>query len=325
MGLLSLFLHDSQTDGRPSQTFMDNAQSNEQSSDPKDRWNFYRVYTLFNSVFDATQGDAKSRWDTVRANMAAIAGLGSSQPDIYVLCDDANIWTVTPSNGNPTAWKAPGTFSSPGVWEPFEDTPADQSGDQMEGVQFEQKRVHEYSSAVTCQDGVNNRFQMAYQIKVADVDYIVLCTGNENHKVSLSEISYAEGTDIMDTQTWSTTFFHEIMHQLPLNQRGDNSGGAAAGGERYGWEGVREVRSTYSPLNPDSNKFFAMALSMEEWLWHTGVAVSFNAEYTRLAQMKLEAQQQAQNNQNPDQTQITNTPIDTYKLPSPAPGPWQEG
>lgn len=47
-----------------------------------------------------------------------------------------------------------------------------------------------------------------------------------------------------------------------------------------------------------------MALSMEEWMWHTGTAVSFNAEYTRL-----------------DQNPADNT-IQNLNLPSPAPGAW---
>lgn len=83
--------------------------------------------------------------------------------------------------------------------------------------------------------------------------------------------------------------------------------GTQQGGERYGWGGagsIQDCRSSYSPLNPDSNKFFAMALSMDEWIWNTGTAVSFNAEYLRLGN-------------HPTDTQITN-----LGLPSPQPGPW---
>lgn len=46
---------------------------------------------------------------------------------------------------------------------------------------------------------------------------------------------------------------------------GDSSGGVAEKGERYGWDGMQEVRSTYSFHNPDSLVIFAMALSMEEY------------------------------------------------------------
>lgn len=102
----------------------------------------------------------------------------------------------------------------------------------------------------------------------------------------------------------STTFFHELMHVLPLNQVGDQSGGTAAGGERYGWNDAISIRSSYGQNNPDSTKLFAMALSMEEWMWHSGTAVSFNAEYLRLG------------------NHPTDTTIQNLNLPSPAPGPW---
>lgn len=157
---------------------------------------------------------------------------------------------------------------------------------------------------MTCADSVNGLFQIGYQTNIGGVTYISLCTKQNTYPLDLSSVSYQEGTGIMDTQTWSTTFFHEIMHVLPLNQVGDQSGGTASGGERYGWSGIQDCRSTYSPLNPDSNKFFAMALSMEEWIWNTGTAVSFNAEYTRLSA-------------NPADTTINN-----LNLPSPAPGAW---
>lgn len=135
-----------------------------------------------------------------------------------------------------------------------------------------------------------------------------MCLKQHNYPLDLSSITYSEGTDIMSTQTWSTTFFHEIMHVLPLNQVGDQSGGTAQGGERYGWQGIVDCRSTYSPQNPDSNKFFAMALSMEEWIWNTGTASSFNTEYGRLGAF----------------AQDPNVPstIKNLALPSPAPGPW---
>jgi hypothetical protein len=60
------------------------------------------------------------------------------------------------------------------------------------------------------------------------------------------------------------------------------AGGVAAGGERYGWDGMQEVRSTYSTTNPDSLVIFAMALSMEEYLWNSGSAATLQTQFTVL-------------------------------------------
>lgn len=256
------------------QGYMDNVQSNQQSGNTADHWNYYRVMTLFDIIFDGQQSDAQQRWDTVKANMAAIADLANNQPDVYVICDDTQFWTVSPSNGQPTVFNAPDGTS------------------------------HQFPSAVTCADTVNGLSQIAYRHHIGGVEYIALCTKQYSYPMDLSSITYQEGSNIMDTQTWSTTFFHEIMHVLPLNQVGDQSGGTAQGGERYGWQGIQDCRSTYSPLNPDSNKLFAMALSMEEWLWNTGTAVSFNAEYLRLG------------------NHPTDNTIANLNLPAPNPGPW---
>lgn len=65
--------------------------------------------------------------------------------------------------------------------------------------------------------------------------------------------------------------------------RGDQSGGVAVGGERYGWSGAQEVRTTYGTENPDSLVFYCLGLSFTGYLWYTGVAVSLQTEYQRLA------------------------------------------
>jgi hypothetical protein len=62
----------------------------------------------------------------------------------------------------------------------------------------------------------------------------------------------------------------------------DQSGGVAEEGERYGWEGMQEVRSTYSIRNPDSLVLFAMALSMEEYLWNSGSAATLQTQFIKL-------------------------------------------
>ena len=173
------------------QGYMDNAQSGQQSNDPKERWNFYRVMTLFDVLFDAKHSDAQNRWNTVRNSLSSLAGTGgSSAPNVYVICDDTKFWTVSPSNGNPTVFNAPDGTS------------------------------HQFSSAMTCADSANGAYQIAYRHQIGGVEYVALCLQQNTLPLDLSKISYQEGTDITATQTWSTSFFHEIMHVLPLNQRG---------------------------------------------------------------------------------------------------------
>lgn len=86
---------------------MDNVESNQQSSNAADHWNFYRVMTLFDVIFDGQRSDAADAWAAVQSNMAAIADLANNQPNVYVMCDDAQFWSVSPSNGQPTVFTAP--------------------------------------------------------------------------------------------------------------------------------------------------------------------------------------------------------------------------
>lgn len=78
---------------------MDNVQTNAQSSNAADHWNFYRVFTLFDVVFDGQRSDAQDAWNKVQSNMAAIADLANNQPDVYVICGDSTFWSQSPSNG----------------------------------------------------------------------------------------------------------------------------------------------------------------------------------------------------------------------------------
>ena len=84
---------------------MDDAQSNQQSSNDVDHWNFYRVFTLFDVVFDGQLSNAQDRWNTVRANMAALADLANNQPDVYVICDvSLHDWWQRSSNSSQRAY-----------------------------------------------------------------------------------------------------------------------------------------------------------------------------------------------------------------------------
>jgi hypothetical protein len=63
------------------------------------------------------------------------------------------------------------------------------------------------------------------------------------------------------------------MHVLTqLNQVGDLNGGGV-GGECYTWPDVTAIRANYAERNPHSTTLFALALSYDEWLWHSGTAV----------------------------------------------------
>ena len=74
-----------------------------------------------------------------------------------------------------------------------------------------------------------------------------------------------------------TVSLKKILEQDDANDItvvGDVAGGVAAKGERYGWAGTQEIRSTYSTPNPASLVIFVMALSMEEYFWNWGYATT---------------------------------------------------
>jgi hypothetical protein len=62
------------------------------------------------------------------------------------------------------------------------------------------------------------RYQIAYRVNIGGTEFVSICHTQNNYPVSLSK-NYQEGSTIEDTQTWSTTFFHEIMHVLPLGRK----------------------------------------------------------------------------------------------------------
>jgi hypothetical protein len=110
----------------------------------------------------------------------------------------------------------------------------------------------------------------------------------------------------LESYVWPPTVKYQYQDCL-TNTRlevGDQTGGVGAGGERYGWVDAFSIRSQYGERNPDSTKLFAMGLSMEEYLWHSGTAVEFKSEYDRLS------------GKQGDPT------IQNWNLPSPAAGPW---
>lgn len=62
----------------------------------------------------------------------------------------------------------------------------------------------------------------------------------------------------------------------------DQAGGSAPGGERYGWAGTQQVRTTYAVRNPDSLTLFALANTLTPYYWYTGVAQSQSTVYQYL-------------------------------------------
>lgn len=59
-------------------------------------WDVYRVASMFDTVFDAEQPDAKDRWDTVRANLHIMENIATiaTQQKIWISCDDTTIFGV---------------------------------------------------------------------------------------------------------------------------------------------------------------------------------------------------------------------------------------
>ena len=88
--------------------YMNNAQSNfQQGPNSKGIWDYYRVATLFDVLFDSQSPGADVRWNTVQSNLQAMADLVNYQPDVYVFCDDTQFFTNTPTNGGPTQFRNP--------------------------------------------------------------------------------------------------------------------------------------------------------------------------------------------------------------------------
>jgi hypothetical protein len=245
-----------------------------------DPWDNYRVAEMFDLVFDAKHPDAKNRWSTVRTNLQIMENIATTQKTVWVSCDDTTLFSVEEEDGTSRQF-----FTDPySKVKIYTDT--------QTGTPFRQ-----------CADGVVvngvTRYQLAYRLKINNHNLLVICSGhNEKRPLTFDKLTYGMGSDLYSLMTVSAIFFHEMSHvlidssrsEMMLKQdhanemivRGDVSGGVAAGGERYGWDGMLEVRSTYSTFNPDSLMLFAMALSMEEYLWNSGSAVTNQFQFAKL-------------------------------------------
>ncbi|KAF4629408.1 hypothetical protein G7Y89_g8736 [Cudoniella acicularis] len=236
--------------------FMDSVDS--KSASP---WDYYRVITAFDAFFDAQQTDAQTRWNTVRANLKTMENVATPPMPIWVSCDDTTVFGYdTVGMVSRQYFKDPATQAKTYIDPPIR----------------------------LCAEGVvvngETKYLSAYRSPLQDYNLLVICPKETSENILLSQLSYKEGDALYSQTTLSTTFFHEMAHVMIRDMKADTSGGIAADGERYGWGGTQEVRSTYSVQNPDSLTFYAMALSMEEYLWNSGSAVSLQSQYTLLQQ-----------------------------------------
>jgi hypothetical protein len=257
--------------GKVSGAFMDKLEAGQ-----LDPWDNYRVATMFDVVFDAKQPDAKNRWSTVRTNLQIMENIATTQKTVWVSCDDTTLFSV----------EEEGSTSRQFFTDPY-----------SKAKIYTQPPVRQCADEVVV-NGVT-KVQFGYRFKINNHNLLVICSGrNEKRPLTFDKLTYGMGSDLYSLMTVSAIFFHEMSHvlidssrsemMLKLDHanevivRGDVSGGVAAGGERYGWDGMLEVRSTYSTFNPDSLMLFAMALSMEEYLWNSGSAVTNQFQFAKL-------------------------------------------
>lgn len=64
--------------------------------------------------------------------------------------------------------------------------------------------------------------------------------------------------------------------------RGDDAGGEAEGGERYGFTDSVGLRKTYPDQNPDTLMLFSQALELKDWFWDTGFSESPKTRWNKL-------------------------------------------
>ncbi|KAK7422654.1 hypothetical protein QQX98_001442 [Neonectria punicea] len=216
------------------------------ASDP---WEYLRVIGTYDTFFDLQHADAANRWDAVKSALGAMKTV-SSTDYVYMMCDDAYMWN-TAADGSIT-------------WN----TPHDQT-----------QNIPMASDQLTCAKGNSGGNLIAYRIgwdtRTAQLPaYVVMCAKYNQGDIYLDQLTFEAGHSLDDYTTLTTTLFHEFLHVLVSSMRGDMAGGVAAGGERYQVVGTQEVRSSYSPENPDSITLFALALAAADWYWLTTKAES---------------------------------------------------
>ncbi|KAM5350657.1 hypothetical protein ACJ41O_007162 [Fusarium nematophilum] len=212
-----------------------------QGSDP---WEYLRVIGTYDTFFDIQHADTASRWDAVKTALTAMKSV-SSTDYVYMMCDDDYMWN-TAQDG-----------------QLFWNTPHNQN-----------QNIPMPASQLTCAKGNSGKNLVAYRVgwdvRTADLPaYVVMCAKYNSGDIYLDGLKFEAGHSLDEYTTLTTTLFHEFLHVLISNMRGDMAGGVAAGGERYQVAGTQEVRSTYSPENPDSVTLFALAIAASEYYWLT--------------------------------------------------------
>ncbi|KAH7139933.1 hypothetical protein B0J13DRAFT_609097 [Dactylonectria estremocensis] len=230
-------------------TYAFNRMESADSLKSTDPWEYLRVIGTFDTFFDLQHVEAATRWESVKTALSAMRTV-SATDYVYMMCDDAYMFN-TAADGSMT-------------WN----TPHDQT-----------QNLPQSSSQITCAKGNSGSNLVAYRIgwPVRNAQYpayVVMCAKYNSGDIYLDQLNFQAGHSLDDYTTLTTTLFHEFLHVLIPSMRGDTAGGTAAGGERYQVLGTQEVRSTYSPENPDSVTLFALALASDNFFWLTTKAES---------------------------------------------------
>ncbi|KAJ4264233.1 hypothetical protein NW762_005427 [Fusarium torreyae] len=228
-----------------------------------DPWEFYRVVATYDTFFDYSHQDGQNRLTKVK-NALSDMSQASKQDNVYIACDDDFMYQ-TDSNGH-VMWQQPHLVNVPNA--PL----LDMGPDKMTC-----KSANQQGKALI---GYRSGDQAPTP---SDPCYVVVCAIYQLKNVYLDSLPVQSGVSLDDYKSFTTTLFHEWLHVMqPKIMRGDMSGGTAAGGERYGVSGTQQVRSDYSPENPDSITLFAVALAANQWFWGTTQAESAQDVWNRL-------------------------------------------
>ncbi|KAI1052642.1 hypothetical protein NW752_007321 [Fusarium irregulare] len=213
-----------------------------------DPWEYLRVVGTYDTFFDAQHPDGFPRWNSVK-DILVLMAKASSRQNVYIMCDDAYMYATDPNTGD-VHWQLPSDQSRI----------LNQGPDQLQCSANKQgKDLIGYRSGWDGSDSDH-------------MSYVVLCANYQLNNVYLDEFTIQSGKSLDDFKTLTTTLFHEFLHVWLPGMRADMSGGVAAGGERYGVQGTKEVRSLYANENPDSVTLFALALFSKNFYWMTTTA-----------------------------------------------------
>jgi hypothetical protein len=159
---------------------MQNVPSYSQSTDPKDRWDYFRTVGIFDVIFGAADGGGQQRWSDVMTVLQTIINAASNQPDVYVICNDEPFFSTYPAANQPTQFDDP-----------------------------VHSNVIDYPNGFnTCKDpSPTGNYLMAYRSNIAGVEYIVLCPNNFNQPSQLAAVNNVEGNELADPSilSWYVT------------------------------------------------------------------------------------------------------------------------